>query len=118
MMEAVRTSETSVDNHFTRQYNPEDSSEHQMKRSLWYLKEEYWEGFMAVHVKTVSGELNTVMNYTVCMRSRYSQSNKSSQDQMTGTLSQNGGKLTLQKDNLLAAWRLSEKGNTQIKVAW
>jgi hypothetical protein len=31
-MEAVRTSETSVDNHFTRQYNPEDSSEH-----LWYL---------------------------------------------------------------------------------
>jgi hypothetical protein len=29
MMEAVRTSETSVDNHFTRQYNPEDSSEDQ-----------------------------------------------------------------------------------------
>jgi hypothetical protein len=28
MMEAVRTSETSVDNHFTRQYNPEDNSEH------------------------------------------------------------------------------------------
>jgi hypothetical protein len=28
MMEAVRTSETSVDNHFTRQYNPEASSEH------------------------------------------------------------------------------------------
>jgi hypothetical protein len=28
MMEAVRTSETSVDNHFTRQYNPEDSCEH------------------------------------------------------------------------------------------
>jgi hypothetical protein len=26
-MEAVRTSETLVDNHFTRQYNPEDSSE-------------------------------------------------------------------------------------------
>jgi hypothetical protein len=26
-MEAVRTSETSVDNQFTRQYNPEDSSE-------------------------------------------------------------------------------------------
>jgi hypothetical protein len=30
MMEAVRTSETSVDNHFTRQYNPEDSSEHHL----------------------------------------------------------------------------------------
>jgi hypothetical protein len=27
-MEAVRTSETSVDNHFTWQYNPEDKSEH------------------------------------------------------------------------------------------
>jgi len=26
MMEAVRTSETSVDNYFTRQYIPEDSS--------------------------------------------------------------------------------------------
>jgi hypothetical protein len=29
MMEAVRTSETSVENHFTRQYIPEDNSEHQ-----------------------------------------------------------------------------------------
>jgi hypothetical protein len=28
MMEAVSTSETSVDNHFTRQYNPEDNYEH------------------------------------------------------------------------------------------
>jgi hypothetical protein len=27
-MEAVSTSETSVDNHFTRQYIPEDNSEH------------------------------------------------------------------------------------------
>jgi hypothetical protein len=27
-MEGVRTSETSVDNHFTRQYIPEDNSEH------------------------------------------------------------------------------------------
>jgi hypothetical protein len=32
MMEAVRTSETSVDNHFTRQYNPVDSSEHHTRR--------------------------------------------------------------------------------------
>jgi hypothetical protein len=31
MMEAVRTSETSVDNHFTRQYIPEDNSEHQRR---------------------------------------------------------------------------------------
>jgi hypothetical protein len=28
MMEAVRTSETSVDNNITRQYIPEDNSEH------------------------------------------------------------------------------------------
>jgi hypothetical protein len=43
MMEAVRTSETSDDNHFTRQYNPEDSSEHEegwlspemMNRAVW-----------------------------------------------------------------------------------
>jgi hypothetical protein len=28
-MEAVRTSETSVDNYFTRQYIPEDNSEQQ-----------------------------------------------------------------------------------------
>jgi hypothetical protein len=28
MMEAVRTSETSVDTHFTQQYIPEDNSEH------------------------------------------------------------------------------------------
>jgi hypothetical protein len=27
MMEAARTSETSVDNYFTRQYSPEDESE-------------------------------------------------------------------------------------------
>jgi hypothetical protein len=38
MMEAVRTSETSVDNHFTRQYNPEDSSEQKpvnLDKFLW-----------------------------------------------------------------------------------
>jgi hypothetical protein len=31
-MEAVRTSETLVDNHFTRQYIPEDNSEHHTRR--------------------------------------------------------------------------------------
>jgi len=35
-MEAVRTSETSVDNHFTRQYIPEDNSE--QMHILWKLK--------------------------------------------------------------------------------
>jgi hypothetical protein len=32
MMEAVRTSERSVDNHFTRQHNPEDNSKHHTRR--------------------------------------------------------------------------------------
>jgi hypothetical protein len=31
-MEAVRTSETSIENHFTRQYIPEDNSEHHTRR--------------------------------------------------------------------------------------
>jgi hypothetical protein len=31
MMEAARTSETSIDNYFTRQYSPEDNSEVQFK---------------------------------------------------------------------------------------
>jgi hypothetical protein len=35
MMEAVRTSETSVDNHFTRQYIPEGNSE-QHTNTLYY----------------------------------------------------------------------------------
>jgi hypothetical protein len=34
MMEAVCTSETSVDNHFTRQYNLEDNSEHQIRGGI------------------------------------------------------------------------------------
>jgi hypothetical protein len=32
MMEAARTSETSVDNYFTRQYIPEDNSEQQIMK--------------------------------------------------------------------------------------
>jgi hypothetical protein len=32
MMEAVRNTETSVDNYFTRQYIPEVNSEHQTRR--------------------------------------------------------------------------------------
>jgi hypothetical protein len=31
-MEAVRTSETSVDNHFTQQYIPEDNSDNHIRR--------------------------------------------------------------------------------------
>jgi hypothetical protein len=39
MMEAVRTSETSVDNHFTRQYNPEDDSEHHTQTSFELIRQ-------------------------------------------------------------------------------
>jgi hypothetical protein len=42
-MEAVRTSETSVDNNFTRQYNPEDSSEHQSQIKLHIYEYKYSE---------------------------------------------------------------------------
>jgi hypothetical protein len=37
MMEAARTSETSVDNYFTRQYIPEDKSELQyvLRPAVW-----------------------------------------------------------------------------------
>jgi hypothetical protein len=44
MMEAVRTSETSVDNHFTRQYIPEDNSEHQNRdgRKFHYCIEMFY----------------------------------------------------------------------------
>jgi hypothetical protein len=35
MMKAVRTSETSVDNHFTRQYIPVNNSEHRFKSWYW-----------------------------------------------------------------------------------
>jgi hypothetical protein len=40
MMEAVRTTETSVDNYFTRQYNPEDNSEHRLYICVRQTKEE------------------------------------------------------------------------------
>jgi hypothetical protein len=58
-MEAVRTSETSVDNHSTRQYNPEDSSEHHTRRR---------ENFKSQHLTTsvnteeVINEFKTVLS--------------------------------------------------------
>jgi hypothetical protein len=36
MLEAARTSETSVDNYFTRQYIPEDNSELQVREYLQF----------------------------------------------------------------------------------
>jgi hypothetical protein len=42
MMEAVRTSETSVDNNFTRQYIPEDNSEQEYSMLIFSLLS--WQG--------------------------------------------------------------------------
>jgi hypothetical protein len=52
MMEAVRTSETSVDNHSTRQYNPEDSSEHHTRRRE-NLKSHYLSCFPALDIRII-----------------------------------------------------------------
>jgi hypothetical protein len=45
MMEAVRTSEMSVDNNFTWQYIPEDNSEHHTRRRenlKSHMVNDYW----------------------------------------------------------------------------
>jgi hypothetical protein len=42
MMEALRTSETSVDNHFTRQYIPEHNSEHHTRRRENLISHSYY----------------------------------------------------------------------------
>jgi hypothetical protein len=42
MMEAVHTSETSVDNHFTRQYIPEDNFEHHVKLGFRVIRVYVW----------------------------------------------------------------------------
>jgi hypothetical protein len=61
MMEAVRTSEMSVNNHFTRQYNPEDSSERykfvsevgfMMEATLQLILEQYEK--LRKHVRGIS----------------------------------------------------------------
>jgi hypothetical protein len=56
-METVRTSETSVDNHFTWQYIPEDNTEHHTRRreNLKSHREEslVWIGKLGVERKTV-----------------------------------------------------------------
>jgi hypothetical protein len=49
-MEAVCTSETSVDNHFTWQYNPEDNSEHHTRRRE-NLKSHKETGCFPTHIK-------------------------------------------------------------------
>jgi hypothetical protein len=66
MMEAVRTSETSVNNHFTWQYIPEDNSEHQrfeaaqmtFMRSLYGMTKR--ERLRNVDITSELGETNIV----------------------------------------------------------
>jgi hypothetical protein len=53
MIEAVRTSETSVDNHFTRQYNPEDSSEQNTKIFNTVRTQDYFITNIIVKMDTV-----------------------------------------------------------------
>jgi hypothetical protein len=53
-MEAVRTSETSVDNHSTRQYNPEDSSEHHNFCKDYLRLSCFSKTVTEVHVKEIS----------------------------------------------------------------
>jgi hypothetical protein len=54
MMEAVRISEMSVDNHFTRQYIPEDNSEHMIE---YHTKEhqrdlQLWQNMLSILATT------------------------------------------------------------------
>jgi hypothetical protein len=65
MMGVVRTSETSVDNHFTRQYNPEDSSEHHNRRRE-NLKPHNWL-MLFEEINTVDSEKHTKPINTKCM---------------------------------------------------
>jgi len=57
MMEAVRTSETSVDNYFTRQYIPEDNSEHHTRR-----RENLKSHILKLCCEKVNGETGKVTN--------------------------------------------------------
>jgi hypothetical protein len=63
MMEAVRTSETSVDNYFTRQYIPEDNSE------LNIFPVPPYSSFMSVlFADTSFGSKKAVFNYTLLLK--------------------------------------------------
>jgi hypothetical protein len=59
MMEAVRSSETSVDNHFTRQYIPEDNSEHVVNTVSLLNKQ--------LHIEWKKGEIVPVFKHHIMM---------------------------------------------------
>jgi hypothetical protein len=61
MMEAVRTSETSVDNHFTRQYNPEDSSEHHSNESSSHEHHLQGKGYNTQRASCITSGVNQTL---------------------------------------------------------
>jgi hypothetical protein len=65
-MEAVRTSETSVDNHFTRQYIPEDNSEHHTRRRE-NLKSHTADNvlFLKYYVNSATIYINTIFSSSI-----------------------------------------------------
>jgi hypothetical protein len=56
MMEAVRTSETSVDNNFTRQYIPEHNSEHHTHRRENMKSHTAYLSFISSNLSLISDE--------------------------------------------------------------
>jgi hypothetical protein len=78
-MEAVRTSETSVDNHFTRQYIPEDNSEHHthrhenLKSQIKYINWTFiWRSVehLETGLKTAHEELHVFLKLLKCYSAR------------------------------------------------
>jgi hypothetical protein len=63
MMEAVRTSETSVDNHFTWQYIPEDNSEHHTRCRENLKSHKDIRGFVTLQSAT---DINSSMSKSTC----------------------------------------------------
>jgi hypothetical protein len=74
MMEAARTSETSVDNYFTRQYIPEDKSELHTRR-----RENLKSHIILLHIGALiyrAFHLKRITNY--CTRTPFNQENDES----------------------------------------
>jgi len=70
-MEAVRTSETSVDNHFTRQYIPENNSEQKLSKSLYLIMTLYnlWELLVAMLYKSLQPYVTILENVNTTLSS-------------------------------------------------
>jgi hypothetical protein len=71
MMEAVRTSETSVDNHFTRKYIPENNSEQKLSKSLYLIMTLYnlWELLVAMLYKSLQPYVTILENVNTTLSS-------------------------------------------------